>query len=132
MAFQPLSRRIVTLPQNFPMIVCLCGSSKFKEEFDYAAKVFNYHGWIVLTMAYFTHHEKKVGDSNVDRFSAIQPKLDELHKRKIDLADVVHIINVGGYIGESTQSEMKYALECGKPVSMWNQSDINYMNLRLR
>jgi hypothetical protein len=42
--------------------------------------------------------------------------LDELHKRKIDLADEVLVLNVGGYIGESTRSEIDYAQEHGKPL----------------
>jgi cell division protein FtsB len=42
--------------------------------------------------------------------------LDELHKRKIDLADEVLVLNVGGYIGESTRSEIEYARKLGKPV----------------
>ena len=43
--------------------------------------------------------------------------LDELHLRKIDLADRVHVINPGGYIGESTRREIMYAQATGKPVS---------------
>jgi hypothetical protein len=42
--------------------------------------------------------------------------LDELHKRKIDLADQVLVINVGGYVGDSTKSEIRYAFRHGKPV----------------
>ena len=42
--------------------------------------------------------------------------LDDMHKRKIDMADEIFVINVGGYIGSSTQSEIEYAKENGKPV----------------
>jgi hypothetical protein len=42
--------------------------------------------------------------------------LDELHKRKIDISDEVVILNVGGYIGESTRSELNYAESIGKPI----------------
>ena len=42
--------------------------------------------------------------------------LDDMHKRKIDMADEIFVINVGGYIGESTRSEIKYAQATGKPV----------------
>lgn len=42
--------------------------------------------------------------------------LDDMHKRKIDMADEVFIINVGGYIGSSTRSEIEYAQAYGKPV----------------
>jgi rubrerythrin len=43
-------------------------------------------------------------------------KADQLHKRKIDLCDEVHVLNVDGYIGESTRSEIDYANYIGKPV----------------
>ena len=42
--------------------------------------------------------------------------LDDMHKRKIDMADEIFVINVGGYIGESTRSEIQYAIETGKDV----------------
>jgi hypothetical protein len=48
--------------------------------------------------------------------------LDELHKRKIDLADEVLILNVGGYIGDSTRSELEYARAKGK-VIRWLEED---------
>ena len=42
--------------------------------------------------------------------------LDEMHKRKIDMADEIYVINVGGYIGSSTKSEIEYAKKTGKTV----------------
>ncbi|WP_276621819.1 hypothetical protein [Sharpea azabuensis] len=42
--------------------------------------------------------------------------LDDMHKRKIDMADEIFVINVGGYIGDSTRSEINYAIERGKKV----------------
>lgn len=42
--------------------------------------------------------------------------LDDMHKRKIDMADEIFVINVGGYIGSSTKSEIEYAMATGKPV----------------
>ncbi len=46
----------------------------------------------------------------------VADRLDELHLRKIDLADEVFILNVGGYIGESTRKEIEYAQRQGKPI----------------
>ena len=43
--------------------------------------------------------------------------LDDMHKRKIDMADEIFVINVGGYIGSSTKSEIEYALKKGKKVN---------------
>ena len=42
--------------------------------------------------------------------------LDDMHKRKIDMADEIYVINVGGYIGDSTRSEIEYAGKTGKKV----------------
>ena len=42
--------------------------------------------------------------------------LDDMHKRKIDMADEIFVINVDGYIGSSTQSEIEYAKATGKTV----------------
>ena len=43
--------------------------------------------------------------------------LDDMHKRKIDMADEIFVINVNGYIGESTKSEIEYATTTGKVVN---------------
>lgn len=120
------------LPDNFPKVVCFCGSSKFKEEFEYAAQVFTYHGWIVLSMCYFTHYEKTKDNPTVDRFDRIKLQLDELHKRKIDLVDLVFIIDVGGYVGDSTKSEIAYAIEHNKPLAYWRTSEVNLNKLVLK
>ena len=49
--------------------------------------------------------------------------LDDMHKRKIDMADEIFVINVGGYIGESTRSEIAYAEETGKKINYLEKSD---------
>lgn len=132
------SRRNITYDIRFPKIVCLCGSSKFKETFDYASQVFTYHGWIVVTMTFFTHYEveclnhnlkldvenwMKVGNREyVEKFVAHKEKLDELHKRKIDLATHVFIIDKDEYIGQSTKSEIEYAISKKKPVGYWSKN----------
>jgi len=74
------------------------------------------HGIIVLTVGFFMHamgnkHGQEIGATPEQKIA-----LDELHKRKIDLADEVLILNVGGYIGDSTRSELNYALAHGKTV----------------
>ena len=42
--------------------------------------------------------------------------LDDMHKRKIDMSDSIYVINFGGYIGQSTHSEIEYAKANGKEV----------------
>lgn len=49
--------------------------------------------------------------------TATKEMLDDMHKRKIDMADEIYVINVGGYIGDSTRSEIAYAKAHGKTVN---------------
>lgn len=93
-----------------PWIVCLCGSTKFKDAFIENATFHTMAGRIVLTVTSFGHTDGTVHTPNE------KADLDELHKRKIDLADEVVVLNVGGYIGESTKSEIAYATRIGVPV----------------
>jgi hypothetical protein len=94
-----------------PIIVCLCGSTRFSEAFRKANFEETLAGRIVLSIGcdFKSDHALHLTDADKQR-------LDELHKRKIDLADEVLILNVGGYIGSSTRSELEYALEHGKRV----------------
>ena len=99
-------------------IITLCGSTRFKSEFLEAQKRLTLAGYIVISVGLFGH----AGDDEVwdgmdeGALSATKMMLDDMHKRKIDLSDEIFVINVGGYIGESTRSEIEYAVEHGKPV----------------
>lgn len=101
-----------------PEIVVLCGSTRFCEAFRAANLRLTLAGHIVLSIGCDTRAD---GDLAVagelgDDLSAIKARLDELHKRKIDLADRVVVLNVGGYIGQSTRSEIEYAERVGRPI----------------
>src|SRR6266704_3532049 len=79
-----------------PAIVCLCGSTRFYDQFQSENARLTMAGHIVLSVGFFLHREDAGDYTEQDKI-----KLDQLHKRKIDLADSVHVINVGGYIGDS-------------------------------
>ncbi|MGH7869654.1 MAG: hypothetical protein ACREP9_19005 [Candidatus Dormibacteraceae bacterium] len=96
-----------------PKVVCLCGSTRFKEAFQQANLRETIAGNIVLTVGCMTHSDSELNDIITPE---IKVKLDELHKRKIDLADEVLILNVGGYVGESTYSELGYARLTNKTI----------------
>lgn len=98
-----------------PRIVCLCGSTRFMEAFQAANLRETIAGRIVLSIGCNT---KSDADLMIlgELTPAAKAALDELHKRKIDLADEVLVLNVGGYIGESTRSEIAYAEAHEKPV----------------
>jgi hypothetical protein len=92
-------------------IITLCGSTKFKAEFIEVQKRLTLEGNIVISVGLFGHS----GDSEVGSDST-KMMLDDMHKRKIDLADEIFVINVDGYIGSSTRSEIEYALKTNKSV----------------
>jgi len=96
-------------PQNCPEIVCLCGSTRFMDDFYAANMRETLAGKIVLTVGM-----SPSGDCRPDEDTKV--KLDALHFRKIELADSVLVLNVGGYIGQSTRNEIEHAVRMGKPV----------------
>ena len=92
-------------------VITLCGSTRFKDAFMAAQKKLTLEGNIVISVGLFGHS----GDDEVWT-EGMKEMLDNMHKRKIDMADAIYVINVGGYIGESTRSEIEYALRNGKKV----------------
>ena len=92
-------------------VITLCGSTRFKEEFLKAQKELTLRGNIVISVGLFGHS----GDDEVWT-EGTKEMLDDMHKRKIDMADGIFVINVGGYIGSSTRSEIEYATAHGKEV----------------
>jgi len=92
-------------------IITLCGSTRFKDEFIEAQKRLTLEGNIVISVGLFGHS----GDNEVWR-EKTKEMLDDMHLRKIDLADEIFVINPGGYIGESTGREILYAKMTGKLV----------------
>ncbi len=92
-------------------VITLCGSTKFKDAFMQEQKRLTLEGNIVISVGMFGHS----GDQEVWA-DGVKDMLDDMHKRKIDMADEIFVINVGGYIGASTRSEIEYARQTGKPV----------------
>ena len=92
-------------------VITLCGSTRFKEQFLEAQKRLTLEGNIVISVGLFGHS----GDEEVWT-EGTKEMLDNMHKRKIDMADAIYVINVGGYIGSSTRSEIEYAEKHGKTI----------------
>ena len=101
-------------------VVTLCGSTRFADEFSKQGLLLSLEGKIVLSIALLTEAVVQgLGLENSDHFGeALNAKemLDELHLRKIDLSDSILVLNVGGYVGESTLREIHYARQHGKRV----------------
>lgn len=99
-------------------VITLCGSTRFKDEFIKAQKDLTLQGNIVISVGLFGHS----GDNEVWTDDT-KEMLDDMHKRKIDMADEIFVINVNGYIGESTKSEIEYAKRNGKIVRYLQEVD---------
>lgn len=107
--------------QKIPIVVCLCGSTKFKDAFIEANFRETMAGNIVVTVGFFAHVDKTYTLTTAEK-----TRLDALHKRKIDLADEILVLNVGGYIGDSTRSEIEYAKASGKPIRYHGSTPNDY------
>ncbi len=99
-------------------VITLCGSTRFKEEFLEVQKNLTLKGYIVLSVGLFGHAGDQEVWEGMDEGTYTETKrmLDDMHKRKIDMAGEIFVVNPGGYIGESTRSEIEYAREKGKKI----------------
>ena len=93
-------------------VVTLCGSTRFKDEFMETMKKLTLSGILVLSVGAFGHS----GD-NEALSEDVKEMLNDMHKRKIDMADEIFVVNKNGYIGSSTRSEIEYAIQTGKKVN---------------
>lgn len=97
-----------------PLVAVLCGSTRFREAFEEAQANLTHEGKIVLSVGSFPG---ELGHAKEDLYGTEHAAfLDELHKRKIDIADEIHVLNVDNYVGSSTRSEIQYAAGLNKPI----------------
>lgn len=100
-----------------PIIVCLCGSTRFKDVFGEINLKETLDGKIVLSIGCDTKSDDEIFNKLPEwEKENIKARLDHLHLKKIELADEVLILNVGGYIGESTRNEINYAKSLNKKI----------------
>ena len=92
-------------------VITLCGSTRFRAEYERVQKELTLQGNIVISVGLFGHS----GDDEVWK-DGVKEMLDEMHLAKIDMADEIFVINPGGYIGQSTSREIAYARNRGKTV----------------
>ena len=90
-------------------VITLCGSTRFKDDFEYVNRELTLLGNIVISVGCFGH----AGDTFTEEQKVM---LDDIHKRKIDMADAIFVINKDGYIGSSTASEIEYAKAHAKVI----------------
>lgn len=109
-----------------PTITVLCGSTRFRKAFDEANLWLTLSGHIVLSIGVDMRNDSdhpSLRDLDEDVLEGVKRNLDELHKRKIDLADEVFVIDPDGYIGASTRSEIEYATKLGRPIRYLSKTE---------
>jgi uncharacterized protein YkuJ len=99
-------------------VITLCGSTKFKEQFEQANAFLTLQGNIVISVAFF---EQSDGFEITEEQAEL---LGNLHFRKIDISDEIFVIDVEGYIGNSTKREIQYAEEKGKVIRYYSNGEI--------
>ena len=106
------------MKKKYPVIT-LCGSTRFRKEFEEMQKKLTLKGNIIISVGLFGHDGDAELWENMDESTRMHTKtmLDDMHKRKIDMADEIFVINKNGYIGSSTKSEIEYALKTNKKVN---------------
>lgn len=102
------------------MIITLCGSTKFKKEYEEINKILTLAGHIVISVGFFRHADKTKITEKEDQL------LDEIHLKKIEISDAIYVINKDGYIGKSTKNEIAYAKTNGRKIyyhceNIWQQ-----------
>lgn len=103
--------------------ITLCGSTKFKDEYNWWNIKLTLEGNLVYSVASMTHTDKNpITDEQKEL-------LDWVHKRKIDESDEIFVIDVDGYIGDSTHGEIEYALGKGKKVTLMSEVPIHKIEL---
>lgn len=101
---------------KLPEIVCLCGSTRYWETFRDVGLDLTMAGIIVLSIGVHTADSKLFAHPDSEQGKAQKKLLDDLHKKKIDICSEVLVLNVDGYIGDSTRGEIEHAIRIGKPV----------------
>lgn len=101
-------------------IITICGSTRFKKEFEEVNRVLELNDWVVLTVASYYHSEK---DSSLRKWiEQNKEQLDKLHLVKVELSQAIVVIDVGHYIGTSTASEIKHAKGLNKQIYYWSDN----------
>lgn len=93
-----------------PPVITVCGSTRFRDEYEEAHDTLEKEGWAVLSVGSFPGPKKEEMPKDM------QAKLDDLHKQKIRMSDAIYVVNPGGYIGSSTRSEIALARKLGKAI----------------
>ena len=102
-------------------VITLCGSTRFKETFLEVERLLSYKEYIVISVGIYQHTDKA---DKVLMTPKVKEMQDDMHICKIDMSDAIYVIDVDGYIGSSTKSQIEYAKACNKPVYYYSNRDL--------
>ena len=88
-------------------IVTICGSMRFKDKMIEIAKDLEIKNKYVVIQCVYSDNKFSEDEQSI---------LADLHYKKIDISDAIFVVNVDGYIGNSTNKEIEYAKNLGKEV----------------
>ena len=92
-------------------VITLCGSTKFKKEFEEINKKLTLEGNVVLSLGIFSHTDgEQLSDEQIKM-------LKDIHKQKIAMSDEIFVINKNSYIGNGLKEEIEYAKQLNKGIS---------------
>lgn len=100
-------------------VITLCGSTKFFKEFDEVCLDLTLKGFLVFSIG-----SHRIDDSGIVNIGSIKSMLDNSHREKIDISNSIFVIDVGGYIGESTKEEIRYAEHNFKNIYYLSKRDL--------
>jgi len=107
---QAMRRLGIAVSPAFQSVIVLCGSTRFRQQYEHVQKLLSLAGHVPLSVEFYHH------DDGVQLSGRSKRRLDSLHRRKIDLADGIFVLNANGYIGESTMNEIIHATALRKPI----------------
>ncbi|MHC4621903.1 MAG: hypothetical protein ACYTEQ_29545 [Planctomycetota bacterium] len=105
-----------------PKVITLCGSSRFVSEMAVMAWELEKQGAICLSLHLLPMSYAKCTD-HLAEHQGVAEQMDERHLRKIDMSDEIFVMNMHGYIGDSTRREIAYAESKGKPVNYFEDPE---------
>ncbi len=107
--------------------ITLCGSTRFKKAFGEWNARLTLEGYVVYSVAMWSH------GGRIDPTPEQKELLDQVHLKKILNSEGIFVLDVGGYIGESTRREINYATAIGREVKYlskefptWTEDDCRY------
>lgn len=90
-------------------VVTICGSMRFQNEMIRIASDLEIEkGWCVIQCVYDIN-QRILPEKGLEN-------IVNAHWRKIDISDAIYVVNIDGYIGNSTKGEIEYAISKGKEV----------------